>query len=476
MLLVHTVESIRAAEEEAFARTPEGELMQRAADALATSLLTDLGHTDGTKVLVLAGPGNNGGDALWAAARLAGRGVRVWVHNVFPDRVHQESWRVCQTNGATPVDHETALQLVGRVDRVVDGIFGIGGHPGLSGRLAELAEACQKAGVPVTAVDLPSGLDADAAVAHSSFRAEKTITFGSAKPCQVMQPAAGMCGELCVVDIDLHWNAIGDLGTPVIRRWEGADVAAHWPVPDAHSDKYSRGVVGIDAGSATYPGAGVLVAYGAAYAGCGMVRSLGAPEVGRAVVSAIPSVVTAPGQVQAWVVGSGWGERPDGARRLAELLEQQVPVLVDADGLRHLPEVTLRPDCLLTPHAGELARLLGVERSDVADEPLEHVRRAADRTGATVLLKGATQYVARPGAHTVDVAVPGPGWTAQAGSGDTLAGICGALLSAGLPAWDAAVCGASLQALAAAAEPPLPPHALAQRYGDTVRRLLAAAG
>ncbi|SDC00059.1 yjeF C-terminal region, hydroxyethylthiazole kinase-related/yjeF N-terminal region [Raineyella antarctica] len=472
MQLVHNVASIRAAEEEAFARTAEGELMERASDALATSLLRDLGHTDGTCLLVLAGPGDNGGDALWAAARLAGRGVRVWAHQVVEGSVHQAAWQACIGAGAVPVDLEAALQLVERADRVVDGVYGIGGRPGLSGGAAALAEACERTGTPVTSVDIPSGLAADEAGDHTSFRAERTVTFGCAKPCQVMQPAADRCGQVDVVDIDLHWGALAELGEPLIRRWEAADVAAHWPVPTVRSDKYSRGVVGIDAGSATYPGAGVLVAHGAAYAGCGMVRSLGSPEVARAVVQAIPSVVTAPGRVQAWVVGSGWGDRRDGAARLAEVLEDDVPVLVDADALRHVDGVTLRPDCLLTPHAGELAGMLGVQRSEVEAHPIEHVRMAADRTQATVLLKGATQYVATPGQWSVDVAVPGPGWTAQAGSGDTLAGVCGALLAGGLPAAEAAMAAASLQALTAAAEPPLPPHALAMRFGDTLRRLL----
>ncbi|WOP18926.1 bifunctional ADP-dependent NAD(P)H-hydrate dehydratase/NAD(P)H-hydrate epimerase [Raineyella sp. LH-20] len=472
MLLVHSVESIRAAEQEAFARTEDGELMQRASDALATSLLCDLGHTDGTKVLILAGPGDNGGDALWAGMRLAGRGVRVWVHAVLPDRVHRAGWAACLENGATPVDHASALALMDRVDRIVDGVFGIGGHPGLPDDVLHLAEAAERSGTPVTSVDLPSGLAADGAPAHPSFRAERTVTFGSAKACQVMQPAAERCGELEVVDIGLHWAALGDAGVPMLRRWDAVDVAAAWPVPTVRSDKYSRGVLGVDAGSATYPGAGVLVAYGAAYAGTGMIRALGATEVARATLAAIPSVVTAPGRVQAWVVGSGWGDRPDGTARLADVLADHVPVLIDADGLRHVPEVTLAPEHLLTPHAGELARLLGVTRAEVEADPLGHVHRAADRWGATVLLKGATQYVATPGERTVEVAVPGPGWTAQAGSGDTLSGVCGALLAAGLPAARAAVCGASLQALTAAAEPPLPPHALAERFGVTLQRLL----
>jgi len=143
-----------------------------------------------------------------------------------------------------------------------------------------------------------------------------------------------------------------------------------------------------------------------------------------------------------------------------------VPGVLDADGIGHRPDRL--PDAwLLTPHAGELARLLGVERSEVEDDPLAAVRAGAERTGATVLLKGATQLVARPGVRTVEVAVPGPSWTGRAGSGDTLGGLCAAVLATGRPAHEAAVLGASLQALAAAAHPgPLPPHVLAERCAD----------
>jgi NAD(P)H-hydrate repair Nnr-like enzyme with NAD(P)H-hydrate dehydratase domain len=127
---------------------------------------------------------------------------------------------------------------------------------------------------------------------------------------------------------------------------------------------------------------------------------------------------------------------------------------------------------LLTPHAGELARLLGTDRTWVSDDPIRAVRTGAERTGATVLLKGATQLVAVAGSATVRVALPGPAWTAQAGSGDVLAGICGALLAAGLPADRAGQLGASIQALTAAQHPgPLPPHELAQRLSATIGAL-----
>ncbi len=469
-----SVADIRAAEREALADSAEGELMQRAAEALADAVLRELGFTGGTDVLVLAGPGNNGGDGLWAGARLATRGVRVWVHRTSESHVHTPGWDACLAAGGRPVNHARAQGLIGEVDLVIDAVFGIGGRPGLSGPLAELARAAEESGVTVVSVDLPSGLAADEPSAYPSFRATRTVTFGGAKLCQLVQPAAGRVGTLDIQGIGLDPGEDPNRH-PAVRQWDAADVAAHWPVPGPTSDKYSRGVVGLDAGSATYPGAGVLVAYGATYAGAGMVRSLGAPEVAEAVLRHLPSVVRAPGRVEAWVVGPGWGRRADAAERLREVLSDRVPVLVDADALRCVGDVELRPDCLLTPHAGELARLLGAERAEVTADPLGSVHRAADRFGVTVLLKGATQYAARPGRETVELAVPGPGWTAQAGSGDTLAGVIGTLLAAGLEAGDAAVCGASLQALTAAAEPPLPPHDLARRFGVTIRRLIDGA-
>ena len=162
------------------------------------------------------------------------------------------------------------------------------------------------------------------------------------------------------------------------------------------------------------------------------------------------------GRVQSLVLGSGWGDRPDGPEVVAAAVASGLPVVMDADALGMLPH-RLHPQILLTPHAGELARLLGIAREQVTADPVAAVRHAVARTGGTVLLKGATQIVATPGRASVQVAVPGPAWTAQAGSGDLLAGICGALLAAGLPAPEAAVAGASIQAMAAP-DGPLPPQ------------------
>jgi NAD(P)H-hydrate repair Nnr-like enzyme with NAD(P)H-hydrate dehydratase domain len=207
-----------------------------------------------------------------------------------------------------------------------------------------------------------------------------------------------------------------------------------------------------------------------------MVRFLGPERPAELIRGQLPNVVFSPGRVQAHLLGSGWGDRPDGADAVAAALDTGLPAVVDADGLRFLPD-RLPASWLLTPHAGELARLLERDRSWVTEDPHRAVVEATARTGATVLLKGASQLVASPEHGWVGVAVPGPAWTAQAGSGDVLGGICATLLAAGLPAWQAGLLGASLQAVAARRHPgALPPHALAERLPETLGWLEARSG
>lgn len=467
MRSIWSVAQVVAAERATGDLLASGALMQRAASGLAREVLRELRRPRrDRRVLLVVGSGNNGGDALWAGVRLLGRGVRVWAWRTA-DVVHDEGWTAFVAAGGRSVDAVGAVRLLPEVDLVVDGVLGIGGRGGLREPVATFAAACRDAGVRVVAVDLPSGLEADSSTAHASFAADVTVTFGGLKTCQVCEPAATRCGEVRVVDIGLD---LGAQGEPALEAWDVADVAAHWPAPGVTSDKYARGVVGVDTGSATYPGAAVLSASGAVHAGAGMVRYLGGAR--DAVVAALPNVVTAPGQVQAWLLGSGWGDRPDGAEVVACVLAEGLPTVLDADAITHAagrPAARL----LLTPHAGELARLLGVRRADVEADPVGSARGAAARHGAVVLLKGATQFVAEPSGR-VTLAVPGPAWTAQAGSGDVLAGICATLLAAGLPAREAALAAASVQAMAAAAHPgPRPPQELARLLPDTIARLTA---
>lgn len=207
-------------------------------------------------------------------------------------------------------------------------------------------------------------------------------------------------------------------------EWTPADAAAWIAVPGPDDDKYSRGVLGLVTGSERYPGAAVLGAEAALHTGVGMLRYLGGAR--DAVLARRPEAVTAEGRVQAWVLGSGVD--PDNRRvveRMRSALADGVPAVLDAGALGLAGEAG--DPVILTPHAGELARLLGVERAEVSADPARAAATAADRFGATVLLKGSTTYVRGPGIELE--ARTAPAWLATAGAGDALGGILGALLA-----------------------------------------------
>jgi hydroxyethylthiazole kinase-like uncharacterized protein yjeF len=473
-MIAFTAARIREFERVVMDREGDDVLMQRAAAGLArsaVSMLREWGGVYGARVLVLVGPGNNGGDALFASARMARRGVRVEAVRCLGEP-HPAGLRALLAAGGRVVTRDELDLSAGTYALVLDGILGIGGRPGLPDSLGPLVDQLTRAAAPVLAVDLPSGVAADTgAVPGLAIRAARTVTFGELKPCHLLQPALGRCGTVELVDIGLGDHS----GDPDFVGMDLAELARAWPYPDETSDKYSRGVVGANTGSDEYPGAALMSTLGAVHAGAGMVRFLGPDRPAKLIEAALPNVVFTPGRVQAHLLGSGWGERPDAARLMAEAVESGVPTVVDADGLRHLPDRC--PDnWLLTPHAGELGRLVGQKRSWVTDDPVRAARAAAERTGATVLLKGASQVVAGPGSvHSpapVRVALPGPAWTAQAGSGDVLGGVCATLLAAGLPPGLAGQVGASVQAAAAAEHPgAIAPGDLAKTIGSLVGAL-----
>jgi ADP-dependent NAD(P)H-hydrate dehydratase / NAD(P)H-hydrate epimerase len=476
MSVAYSVAKTRILEAAAIQRASDDVLMQRAAQGLAVVAVRELqarsGLVYGARVLVLVGPGNNGGDALFAGARLARRGASVLAVQAI-GRPHPAGLAALLAVGGRLCDLDEfergTWDGAAQYDLALDGILGIGGRPGLPDRVAALADRLDSWQLPVLAVDLPSGVDADTgAVPAASIRATRTVTFGTLKPCHLVQPASSRCGAIALVDIGLDES----LEQPTLVGCDGEDdLAGQWPFPDENSDKYSRGVVGIDSGSEAYPGAAIMNTFGAVYAGAGMVRFLGAAAAARVIEADLPNVVFSAGRVQANLYGSGWGDRFDGKEVIATAADSGVPAVVDADGLRYLPD-RLPSSFLLTPHAGELARLLGCQRAEVQADPIAAVQAGAEQTGATVLLKGASQFVAEPGSDQVSIAVPGPSWTAQAGSGDVLAGICAALLAAGVPARRAGMLGASLQAVTAASEPgPLPPQELAKRCAGVLGRL-----
>ncbi|HET9498651.1 MAG TPA: NAD(P)H-hydrate dehydratase [Marmoricola sp.] len=462
MRAAHSVEQVRAAEAELMARLPVGALMERAASGLAAALCDFLGTVYGARVLVLAGSGDNGGDALLAGALLARRGAAVEAV-LLSDEAHVAGLAALRASGGRTVGLEAAR----RPDVVVDGIVGIGGRPGL--RPDAVAALGRFPDVPVVAVDVPSGVAVDTGATDGPHvRADLTVTFGSHKVCHLVDPAASACGVVTLVDLGL------DLPDAALTALQAPDVAALLPVPGPTDHKYTRGVVGVAAGSARYPGAAVLCTSGASSGLVGMVRYVPPAGSDGAVADAVrarhPGVVVGDGRVQAWVVGSGGGSRAGDA--LARALEDEVPVLVDADALQHFRGG--RPDVVLTPHAGELGALLGVPRAQVEACQLDHARRAADRFGCVVLLKGEHSIIAAPDGR-VRVNTSGTSWLATAGTGDVLAGITGSLLAAGLAPFDAAAVGAWLHGAAgtlASGGGPLTPEAVADAVSDVVRLVL----
>ncbi len=293
------------------------------------------------------------------------------------------------------------------------------------------------------------------------MRADVTVTFGTFKPGLLIDPGSGHAGVVELVDIGLGPYLDP---TPEASAPQAEDIADLLPRPGAESDKYRRGVLGLLAGSDKYTGAALLSTGGAVAGGAGMVRLVTAPHAAAAVRLVHPEVVVTElpgiqfpddvGRVQAWVAGPGMGTDEAAADRLARVLATNLPVLVDADGLtllsKHRELLPRAAPTLLTPHAGELGRLLGADPADVAARRLEHARRAAAQFGACVLLKGSTTVVAPP--HDVDpvlINTTGTSWLATAGTGDVLAGLAGALLAQGLAAPQAALCAAYLHGLAA---------------------------
>ncbi|GAA0910607.1 bifunctional ADP-dependent NAD(P)H-hydrate dehydratase/NAD(P)H-hydrate epimerase [Pseudonocardia zijingensis] len=448
---VWTAQQVRDAEAVLLARTPEGALMRRAAFGLAVHarrMLAATGTVAGRRVVLLVGAGNNGGDALWAGVELRRRGVGVTAVLVDPARAHPAGLAAFLRAGGYAVDAEAGQVAVPGADLVIDGIVGISGRGALREPAARLVAGGDAAGVPVLAVDLPSGVDPDTgAVAGPAVTAAATVTFGALKPVHVL--ARARCGPVHLVDIGLAPL----LPEPHAHVLDAPDVGARWPVPGPADDKYTQGVVGIAAGSATYPGAAVLAAGAAALATSGMVRFAG--SAARGVRDRWPEVVATDaiadaGQVQAWAVGPGIGTDDAGRAVLATAIDRDVPLCVDADAITLLAahadlRAALRGrPVLLTPHDREFARVAG----EVGTDRIGAARRAAAELGFTVLLKGNATVVADPGGRAL-VHPSGSSWAATAGSGDVLTGVLGALLAAGLEPWWAAGCAAYVHGLAA---------------------------
>lgn len=498
---VFSVDQIRRAENTLFElQADPDELMISAASAVADVALA---MVDGPapavsseeSILLLVGPGGNGGDALYAGAFLAEEGHHVDALLLGNGKVHQSALAYYESLGGQIISDFPPHYLY---RLVIDGLFGIGGRGGLTPELASLVESFSASGIPILAIDVPSGVhadsgelppgvmvtvegfDNDAPMARQKIPAhidaDVTITFGGLRRAHAVSPA---CGEVLCADINIAGGGGKSLSAELSQvqakdatpqmfaskayqrkdsLFERANLKAtaphihrigqHFTVlnmePGPDHDKYSGGIVGIVAGSGTYPGAAVLSVKAAVRATSAMVRYVG-PAL-NFVIQSLPEVVATQslataGRVQAWVHGPGRGLEAEQSAELAELLSRPEPVLIDADSLSLLQlSAELRQalrerkaPTVLTPHKGEFERIAaelrseGVEIPQADKDPIGAAQALAKEFDCCVLLKGKyTVIAAHDFVHAINA---GHSWLATPGSGDVLSGLVGAHLA-----------------------------------------------
>jgi hydroxyethylthiazole kinase-like uncharacterized protein yjeF len=461
---LYTVDQIRAIEHTAAARLAPGTLMRRAGEAAAALALELLGGTGGS-VLVLAGPGNNGGDALEVAANLAAAGASV---------------DVLQLDGGKPAPAPEASRALARarsgtarfVDAlpaapglVVDGLFGIGLTRPLAGAVRAAVDAVAAFGCPVLALDVPSGLDADTGTVvgpgGAAVRATHTITFLGDKPGLHTGDGCDFAGHVRVATL----GAAPVRGIDAHARLNlAAGFAAHLTPRRRNTHKGSFGDIAVLGGARGMRGAAVLAARAALYGGAGRVFAASVdrgldldplqPEIMWRDAAGFPLAG------RAVVAGPGMGTSDAARHCLDAAVAGDGPLLLDADALNLLaadPDLQARVaargsagggPAVLTPHPLEAARLLGVTAAIVQADRLENARELAMRLDAIVVLKGAGTVIARPDGEVAINPTGNPG-LATGGSGDVLSGLIGALLAQGWPAWESALAGVWLHGAAA---------------------------
>ncbi|MFT0846520.1 NAD(P)H-hydrate epimerase [Actinomycetaceae bacterium L2_0104] len=451
MLRAYRSDDVRAAESPLLeAGVP---LMERAAYALAQEVIGRRRRQGagmaGTRVLALVGSGNNGGDALFAAARLAKRGMsaRALICGV----PHAAGVVAAERAGVEIVsassDAREAAELAANLGQAahvwIDGLIGIGARGPLREPHASVVRALNEtrrraAAEPLSiAVDVPSGIGVDDGVVSGEvFRADVTVTMGAIKPGLLLDPGRRYAGEIVDVPLGLEAHLPAE---PALLSLGGADIADLWDFPGPDSHKYTRGVVGLMTGSPRYSGAALLTSDAALAGGCGMVRYAGPRPLTDLVISRHPEVLGDMGRVQAWVLGSGVDmdnaeAASEVARRLEESIAQGIPVVLDAGAISLVNDLDVPSTVVLTPHAGELAQLLAARgeamtREEIGAAPARAARLAATLTGATVLLKGSVDVACAPD-DPLYAQGGAPAWRATAGAGDVLAGLLGAMLAA----------------------------------------------
>lgn len=488
-----TSEEMRRLEQAAVeAGTSEAQLMEEAGLAVAQECWMLLGSLEGRRIAVLAGPGNNGGDGLVAARHLSEWGAEVVVFAPL-GRAADDNLQQLQERDVAIIESPPAeAQFLGDADLVIDALLGIGhsrsidAGSALGESLAALAAARRRSPAPrVVAVDLPSGLDADTGeVDPLSVEPDVTVTFGLPKVGMYQAPGSGIVGKVQVIDIGIPAAAMDGVALELLTsRW----MRGALPERPEGANKGTFGRVLVVGGSRRFAGAPLLAARGAYRAGAGLVTiACPQPLYEMAAAQVLESTwlpleataeggiadINAPGIRNEWpqfaaaVVGPGMGDT-EATRAflwasLPDLAEMERGFVLDADALNALASMDdardrVPPNAILTPHPGEMARLLSTSVADVQARRSEVALEAARAFGCTVVLKGAHSVIAGADGKTRLSPFANP-LLASAGTGDVLAGVIGAYLGQGLAPFDAAALGVYVHGAAG--------ESIRQRYGD----------
>jgi hydroxyethylthiazole kinase-like uncharacterized protein yjeF len=460
MEVLTTAEMERADRLTIAAGTPGFALMLSAGQAVAEAA-SDL--VEDGPILVVAGPGNNGGDGFVAAAELAAQGREVSVILMCERDALKGDAASAARGWKSPVLPFTP-QAIGKPALIIDALFGAGLSRSVEGDAREMIEAINANGAPVVAVDLPSGINGTtSAVMGVAVHATETVTFFRKKPAHLLLPGRLHCGRVRLADIGIDAKVLEEIkpqcfeNTPEV--WREA-----FPVPRISSHKYARGHVLAVSGDVAATGAARMSARAALRAGAGLV-TLASPRDALVVnAAALTAVMVRPvdtaiefgeqlsdKRYNTIVIGPGAGIGPRTVDFVHAALAAQRRVVLDADALTSFADAPDRlfesikavseTQVVLTPHEGEFPRLFSdMSNKHPGRSKLERVRAAAERSGAVVLLKGADTTVAAPDGRAT-IAANAPPWLATAGSGDVLAGIIAGLLAQGVPAFEAASMG-----------------------------------
>jgi ADP-dependent NAD(P)H-hydrate dehydratase / NAD(P)H-hydrate epimerase len=440
------------------AGTPVLELMENAGGCVAREIER---RWSARPVTVLCGPGNNGGDGFVAARHLAAAGwpIRIGMlgsrdHLAGAAHQNSERWRG-SVEPVTPA-------VLDRAELVVDAIFGAGLSRTLEGPAAETLAAAARKGIPIVAVDVPSGVMGDSGEALGAVAAVLTVTFCRKKPGHLLLPGRLLCGEIVVTDIGTPPSALEQVGPDSFENDPGLWLS-DLPRPQDGCNKYTRGHALIFGG---YPmtGAARMAARGAARAGAGLT-TIAVPEVALPIyAAALTSIMVRPlaapedfdrllgdRRISAFLIGPGAGADKATRTRALAMLATGRPTLLDADAITAFQDDPLALDaaivgpCVMTPHEGEFRRLF-----DPSGDKLARTRVAARRSGAIVVLKGSDTVIAAPDGRAI-INTNAPPTLATAGSGDVLSGLILGLLAQGMEPFLAAAAGVWLHGAAAAA-------------------------